>query len=85
MSIKFIVQPQRSNGVGYTDCDDKIATSYAVMKITTTSRRGRNYRHFKTLSRHQTRNEAETRCESHSLGQAGPLRRYVLGRRMNRE
>jgi len=77
---KFIVEPQRSNGIAFINCDISRATSFAVFKVTVY--RHKKYFHFQ--SRHQTRTQAEGAASSQNLSAAGPLRRYALGKRMEK-
>jgi hypothetical protein len=55
---------------------------WKVLKITSSTRKGRKYTHTKRVAVRQTKEEAEAIAKSMTLGAAGLLRRYVLGRRM---
>lgn len=79
-SLKFIVLPQRSNGSCYIEVPATRATSWAV--FAERRFRGKTYRVLK--SRHATKTQAEGDRKSLELNAAGPIRRYVLGRRMVR-
>ena len=79
---KFLVQAQRSNGLAYVDCEVHRATSWAVVKTQQLRLKGKPYMTRKVVSRHQTRTQAEGEASSQNLNAAGPLRQYVLGKRM---
>lgn len=84
MRWKFATHPQRSNGIAFIDCPIDRATSFAVIKTRTAKIKSRQYTYRQFVSRHQTRTQAEGEVLSQERNQAGPVRRYSLGKRMEK-
>lgn len=80
--VRFVVHAMRSNGTAYARCEPHRATSWAVVKETITRRDGREYGHYKTVSRHTTAGAAQGEADSRNKGYLKPERDYKLGRRM---
>lgn len=57
--IEFTVQPQRSDGKGYTPCELHRATSFAVVKTEKFTRRGRKFTVSRVIGRYSNKREAD--------------------------
>lgn len=55
----FIVQPQRSDGRGWVPCELHRATSFAVVRVETFTRKGRKFTASRVLERFSTKTQAE--------------------------
>jgi hypothetical protein len=80
----FTVQPQRSDGRGWVPCELHRATSFAVIRTDTFTRKGKPFTASRVLSRCTTKFQAEGLAEANRKAFAPVPRDQVrkLGRRI---
>ena len=87
MPTIFQVQPQRSNGVCYIPCEQHQATSFAVVKVETFTRKGRKFTTSRVVDRCATKTAAEGLASANNKRFAPTPAHLIrkLGRRIVKE